>query len=726
LPLGRPGADHDVLHSIATTLTRPRWPSFVARRPLVVRWAPIVAILGFGAILLIPNWIVLPPDDEGLFLVINPTLFQAQHLFTDYPLWNPFVEFGGPQPGSQSLIFHPFVIVAHFASPAFSIALLYQVQFWIGLLATWAVCRYLRLHRWVSAACVFTFALCSLTYQLLSNFWPDLWVAWTLSPLLLFLVLKLLDGETRRARAFYSVAAGLCAALMVLDGHLGVAPTLGIGFVAFLAGTGRRATRVWPWLGAAVLVLVCASGTRVFDIALENARSTSPHYQQVYPFDFAHFLFYPISLGAEGPRNVAFGGPFVGLALVALLWVGHSSRFAWGVRIAALASFVAWFLPVAWIPAASGNWLYGQPLTLFSIFLAGFGLQRLWERFPRLRAVLVAVVGLQMAILAYGFYRDVYDPDLQRARSYLSGDALVPTLKSTFKEQEIYRYFERRPDHSATRVLLTDGARERLWRTMTDYQWPAWGWHGLRLVNGQFRGVDVSEFQQTKEALHGEIRGEPGLWDEPDDLVRAQGVLDVLNVGYVLARPDERVAGSLVPVHRFHVPAGRSTGDALAATDILVYRNPVRWGDAVVVSQDAKSLDSFAQRPACRIPGLLCDDVSPILGLRSPGGVTAQRWSDRNLDVRLAASTRPRVLMVSQLYRPGWRAKLSDGRTVDGYRLFGAVTGFDIPPGVRSAQVYFHPTARIAFAALSWVTVLLSLVFLAGAAALGWPRRGSL
>jgi hypothetical protein len=76
--------------------------------------------------------------------------------------------------------------------------------------------------------------------------------------------------------------------------------------------------------------------------------------------------------------------------------------------------------------------------------------------------------------------------------------------------------------------------------------------------------------------------------------------------------------------------------------------------------------------------------------------------------------------MVSQLYRPGWRAHLSDGRTVPGYRLFGAVTGFDLPPGTRSATIEFHPTARIAFAAVSWATLLIGLGFLGSAL---WVRR---
>jgi hypothetical protein len=46
------------------------------------------------------------------------------------------------------------------------------------------------------------------------------------------------------------------------------------------------------------------------------------------------------------------------------------------------------------------------------------------------------------------------------------------------------------------------------------------------------------------------------------------------------------------------------------------------------------------------------------------------------------------------------------------------VTGFDIPSGVRSAEIYYHPTGRILFTGISWAVVLLSGAFLVGGACL--------
>src|SRR5438445_706387 len=41
-------------------------------------------LLGFGFILLIPTWLVLPPDDENLSKEILSTVFQSRQLFSGH------------------------------------------------------------------------------------------------------------------------------------------------------------------------------------------------------------------------------------------------------------------------------------------------------------------------------------------------------------------------------------------------------------------------------------------------------------------------------------------------------------------------------------------------------------------------------------------------------------------------------------------------------------------
>jgi hypothetical protein len=84
--------------------------------------------------------------------------------------------------------------------------------------------------------------------------------------------------------------------------------------------------------------------------------------------------------------------------------------------------------------------------------------------------------------------------------------------------------------------------------------------------------------------------------------------------------------------------------------------------------------------------------------------------------------------MVSQMYRPGWKARLSDGRTVDGYPLLSGLsgrglTGFDLRVGVRSAEIEFRPTKRIVLAGISWGTLFLGFGFVLVAIIVDSRRR---
>ena len=69
-------------------------------------------LLAFGVAVLVPTWLVLPPDDENLSKEIMTTVFQSREVFSGhYPFWDPWVAFGTPEPRSQALIFHPFLVL---------------------------------------------------------------------------------------------------------------------------------------------------------------------------------------------------------------------------------------------------------------------------------------------------------------------------------------------------------------------------------------------------------------------------------------------------------------------------------------------------------------------------------------------------------------------------------------------------------------------------------------
>lgn len=672
--------------------------------PLRSRWTTAALLLGFAFLVVLPIWLVLPLDDENLQKEVLTTVFQSRQIFSGhYPFWDPWVAFGVPEPRSQALIFHPFLLLTELFSLPTALGAYYQLQVWIGVLSVWGIARHLRIGRAISALCVVTYSLCSMTIvSLYADFWPVNLAIWTLGPLLLFLLMKLMDEESTSLRAFYAVATGLCAGFMILDGHLGWLPDYVVPFLAFLATQSGRLRRIWHWVGLSVAVLALTAASHLYDVALEASNAAQGrNNQEPVGLNFWRLFFYPISSPfhmGNNTRSVAIGGPLLLLAVVGLLYpIRH--RYANGLRIGMVTSFVVWFIPLGWTHFRSTSYASGAPFTIFAVFLAALTFQALWQRRANLHRVLVAAAVLQVAALVAGFY-PFYRDGIREAYRYFSGSPASVSLRHTVANQPIYRYFEQQPGISRTRVYMAAGADARLFRKYPDYKFEGWPLHGLRLVNGLYKGVDMHELTPARVYLRGEIHGDP--------LVSTSALtLDALNVGYVLATPDDVLASTLRPVTTFQLENPSAT--------IRVYRNPGAWTDAVALSPAAKRIGALPSRPGCTTPGLLCADFSPVARLRAPGGVRGEKWDGTDLKLALAPAG-PRVLMLSQLYRPGWQAELSDGRTVRGYRLFGGFTGFDLPGGVTSARISFEPTTRIVLTSISWAAIFFGLLAMAGIA----------
>jgi hypothetical protein len=412
----------------------------------------------------------------------------------------------------------------------------------------------------------------------------------------------------------------------------------------------------------------------------------------LYPIDS------PLHTG-NNTRSVAIGGPFVLLAVVGLIYpLRH--RYANGLRAGMVASFVFWFIPLDWMHFRSTSYASGAPFAIFALFLAALTFQALWQRRPSWHRFLVVGAAVQAVVLLAGFY-PFYRDGVREAYRYFSGSPASTSLKHALANQPIYRWFEKQPGISDTKIYMAAGADKRLFRKTVDYKFEGWPLHGLRLVNGLYKGVDMHELTPARVYLRGEIRGDPRVSSSAP-------TLDALGIGYVLATPGDRLASTLTPVTTFKLQRPDAT--------IRVYRNPGAWLDAAVLAPAAKRLQTLPVRSGCTTPGLLCADFRPVARLRDPAVVQDESWDGTELKLKLAASRGPKVLMLSQLYRPGWEAQLSNGRTVSGYRLFGGFTGFDLPAGVTSARISFTPTTRIVLTSITWATIFFGLLAMAALA----------
>jgi uncharacterized membrane protein YfhO len=99
------------------------------------------------------------------------------------------------------------------------------------------------------------------------------------------------------------------------------------------------------------------------------------------------------------------------------------------------------------------------------------------------------------------------------------------------------------------------------------------------------------------------------------------------------------------------------------------------------------------------------------------------RWNGTDLRLQMQAARVPWVLLLTQVYRPGWQARLSNGRTIRGHEMFGGFTGFDVPAGVTSATITFHPLDRILLTWTAWITIFVALCALVALAVPNFLRQ---
>ena len=264
----------------------------------------VAGLLVLGFVVLIPTWIVLPADDEGLFTRDRADGLPGKASLLDYPFWDPWIGFGVPHPRKRGADLPPLCPArALRARLSVSIALLYQVQLWIGLFSVWAVCRYLGLHHaGLGTLRPHLRALCGdarFPRRLLARPAGDLDDPASAPAAAL---LKLLDSERRSSRVALQRVDWSLRRPHGPDGHAGVFPSFAVGFVAFMIGSARRAIKLWPWLLVALVVFAFTISTKVYDIALEAARtaSASQRPQQAYDMDFARPL--PVPAPREWAR----------------------------------------------------------------------------------------------------------------------------------------------------------------------------------------------------------------------------------------------------------------------------------------------------------------------------------------------------------------------------------------------------------------------------------------
>lgn len=149
---------------------------------------------------------------------------------------------------------------------------------------------------------------------------------------------------------------------------------------------------------------------------------------------------------------------------------------------------------------------------------------------------------------------------------------------------------------------------------------------------------------------------------------------------------------------------------------LVLLSNPTAWPRATMLGPEATNV-VLPARPGCESRGLLCKDATSLASLRLPEAVAVEIDHGR-YDVKFEARDAARVLLISTLFRPEWRA-WSGGAELRTIAVDGALLGVEVPRGVSGMTVEFDPVIRRSL-------LLLALLAVAAAASYaGFAWRAS-
>ncbi|MEZ4661143.1 MAG: hypothetical protein R2911_26640 [Caldilineaceae bacterium] len=269
-----------------------------------------------------------------------------------------------------------------------------------------------------------------------------------------------------------------------------------------------------------------------------------------------------------------------------------------------------------------------------------------WMRPPLFPALLIGLLFLELSANG-GAYQDVSEADPTRG----------------FQHPAIVEFLENDPDLFRIDTRTAIGA---FWQP------DAAALLGLQDVWGVANPLLLQHWARLWEATGG----------------RQTRLYDLLNVKYVLVQD-----GVPLPEGKFELALD-------APGELAVYRNRDFLSRAWVVHDVQAAPNADAAFAQLRAEGFdptrqaiieTADALPPVAPAADTDVVTIEQYSANAITLQVATEA-PGVLLLSEVWYPGWRATINDA-PVDVLRVDGALRGIAIPAGASTVQLWFAPVS---------------------------------
>ena len=131
-------------------------------------------------------------------------------------------------------------------------------------------------------------------------------------------------------------------------------------------------------------------------------------------------------------------------------------------------------------------------------------------------------------------------------------------------------------------------------------------------------------------------------------------------------------------------------------SELVLYENPDAWPIAFLL-QSSFGDGEVPVVSGCGHDRVLCRDFGAVVRHRDSTPIEVIRAED-HIRITWKQPSTPSVLVVSEMFRPGWTAYIGERRVATN-SMFGGILGVPIPAGAREVTLYYRPRAqRLAFA----------------------------
>jgi hypothetical protein len=684
-----------VLYGFAASVASVLAKAFDPQRERTYPTRPELTIgLVLGILFLIPLLPYGPYEHEVVQNTVLPNqVFYREMFHGRWIYWLKNLGFGAPMPLGAPLMFHPvFGPLAAFTSLRVTLTAVWLAQmvvmvvYFLRLLAATDI--RLPALRLLLTALLITSAPSILYFY--ETDWIEYVITWTLYPVLLFYLRAAILGEARECFWRTALRLGVLFGFWIVNAHPGSIITSLLAMIVYVVVAAPRDRRVYLCLITAAGFCAAITSVRVYTLWREVHLFPATASALRDAIAIRSYLAAFISPLVHGEPRSPFLGIGIGTAAVASLWwfPRTADRHVRGCVAAFIASVVFNVIPAGLssrILPAVALWMFRDPISFFGLLAGGRVLDRaLRAPRPAYRYGAAALLLLQVV-----------------QQWYVLPRAILPEPRKRADKLQFYRY-QGHP-FGLGRVLVEQARRfgPRIYLSadvdkVMQGNLSSDGIHfssdlvllGLNPVNGWFKNVSVAVMQPPMSLMESFISGD-------SNVINNGALLDVLGINLVLTTEHE----TGVPQGLMVVDRPRVHDERLA--DLMVLANADAWPHAVLLRHDAYALQ-LPIRAGCEHTGALCREYAPLSQMRLADDVALQVSNGRYV-AHFAPSDQERVLFISAMYRPEWRAMAAAG-PLPVHPVANAFLGVTVPPGVTEVTVAFTPRIQIA---LTWFSNLV-------------------